>query len=91
MNEQKNQSVQSSEQLQLSQVLQQNNQMLKLMQQQNRQAQKQMTQATLNQNALLETINKLIKVNLNQSTQIQELLCLLSDDEDREQYQSLDD
>ncbi|WP_025094337.1 hypothetical protein [Acinetobacter soli] len=91
MNEQKNQLVQSSEQLQLSQVLQQNNQMMKLMQQQNRQAQKQMTQATLNQNALLETINKLIKVNLNQSTQIQELLCLLSDDEDREQYQSLDD
>ncbi|MDQ8942223.1 hypothetical protein [Acinetobacter soli] len=91
MNEQKNQSVQSSEQLQLSQVLQQNNQMMKLMQQQNRQAQKQMTQATLNQNALLETINKLIQVNLNQSTQIQELLCLLSDDEDREQYQSLDD
>ena len=91
MNEQKNQSVQSSEQLQLSHVLQQNNQMMKLMQQQNRQAQKQMTQATLNQNALLETINKLIKVNLNQSTQIQELLCLLSDDEDREQYQSLDD
>lgn len=91
MNEQKNLSVQSSEQLQLSQVLQQNNQMMKLMQQQNRQAQKQMTQATLNQNALLETINKLIQVNLNQSTQIQELLCLLSDDEDREQYQSLDD
>ncbi|KOR15135.1 hypothetical protein ABW55_10245 [Acinetobacter sp. C15] len=91
MNEQKNLSVQSSEQLQLSQVLQQNNQMMKLIQQQNRQAQKQMTQATLNQNALLETINKLIQVNLNQSTQIQELLCLLSDDEDREQYQSLDD
>lgn len=91
MSEQKNQSVQSREQLQLSQVLQQNNQMMKLMQQQNRQAQKQMTQATLNQNALLETINKLIQVNLNQSTQIQELLCLLSDDEDREQYQSMDD
>ncbi|MDQ8994989.1 hypothetical protein RFH54_03355 [Acinetobacter soli] len=91
MSEQKNQSVQSREQLQLSQVLQQNNQMMKLMQQQNRQVQKQMTQATLNQNALLETINKLIQVNLNQSTQIQELLCLLSDDEDREQYQSLDD
>lgn len=91
MNEQENQSVQSSEQFQLSQVLQQNGQMMKLMQQQNRQAQKQMTQATLNQNALLETINKLIQVNLNQSTQIQELLCLLSDDEDREQYQSLDD
>ncbi|WP_151839913.1 hypothetical protein [Acinetobacter soli] len=91
MNELKNLSVQSSEQLQLSQVLQQNNQMMKLMQQQNRQAQKQMTQATLNQNALLETINKLIQVNLNQSTQIQELLCLLSDDEDREQYQSMDD
>ncbi|WON81487.1 hypothetical protein OK024_07825 [Acinetobacter sp. UGAL515B_02] len=91
MSEQKNQSVQSNEQSQLSLVLQQNNQMMKLMQQQNRQSQKQMTQATLNQNALLETINKLIQVNLNQSTQIQELLCLLSDDEDREQYQSLDD
>lgn len=91
MSEQKNLSVQSSEQLQLSQVLHQNNQMMKLMQQQNRQAQKQMTQATLNQNALLETINKLIQINLNQTTQIQELLCLLSDDEDREQYQSLDD
>lgn len=91
MSEQKNQSVQSREQLQLSQVLQQNNQMMKLMQQQNRQSQKQMTQATLNQNALLETINKLIQVNLNQTTQIQELLCLLSDDEDREQYQSMDD
>ncbi|WP_288419152.1 hypothetical protein [uncultured Acinetobacter sp.] len=91
MSEQKNQSVQSREQLQLSQVLQQNNQMMKLMQQQNRQSQKQMTQATLNQNTLLETINKLIQVNLNQTTQIQELLCLLSDDEDREQYQSMDD
>ena len=91
MSEQKNQSVQSNEQSQLSLVLQQNSKMMKLMQQQNRQAQKQMTHATLNQNALLETINKLIQVNLNQSTQIQELLCLLSDDEDREQYQSLDD
>lgn len=81
MTEQNNQSVLSSEQLKLSQVLEQNNQILK-----------QNNQLIVNQNELIKAIKQLVQINTNQSHHIQELICLITDEsKDEDQHQSLDD